>query len=214
MNSSEPQADVSLKPTLSPDGKEGVRSESEIPSEKWQDLEGRWKAILGIEATMDTFRISMESLQVEMEASLKKTLTIEEKLHALRADVAAWTKAKNRIHYALPKMREFIHRSVWAMGAPERKVLEELYKSHIQPKIPFPELDKTLEQLEFLQKQRQVLSAHGTTVYHECKGIAAAVQGALRTLQSNAAAKANKKKKESGAKGKFMKNVRRWSGVE
>jgi uncharacterized protein YoxC len=188
--------------------------EPEIPSAKWESLEARWKAILGIEAAMDTLRITMEGLKAEMEASLKNTLTPEEKLHALRADVAQWTKAKNRVHHALPKVREYIHRAIWALGAPERKQLEELHKNHIEPHIPFPQMDKVLEQLENLQKDRQVLSAHGVTVYHECKSISANVQGALRTLQSNAAANANKKKHAASAKGKFFKHIRRWSGAE
>jgi hypothetical protein len=118
--------------------------------------------------------------------------------------VAQWDKAKNRVHHALPKVREFIHRSVWALGSPERKKLEELYKNHIRPKIPFPRMDKVLELLENMQKDRQVLSAHGVTVYQECKRISADVQGALRTLQSNAAANAHKKKGATGAKGKYF----------
>lgn len=194
---------------------EGETAGSEIPLEQWQELEARWKAILGIETTMDSLRISMEALVTEMEASLKKTLMLEEKLHALRADVASWNKAKNRVHHALPKLREFIHRSIWAIGSPERKQLEELYKNHIQPQVPFPQkMDRVLEQLEYLQKQRQVLSAHGMTVYHESKSIAASVQGTLRTLQSNAAANALKKKAAAGPRGKFMKQIRRWSGIE
>lgn len=184
----------------------------EVPEAKWQALEARWKAILGVEATLDTLRINMEGLLAEMEGSLKRNLTTEEKLHAPRADLAEWTKAKSRVHHALPRVREFIHRAVWAMGIPERKQLEELHKSHIKPKIPFPRMDKVLEQMENLQKDRQILSALGTTVYHECKGISASVQGALRTLQSNAAAK--KKKSASGGKGKFFKSIRNWSGAE
>jgi uncharacterized protein YoxC len=188
--------------------------EPEILPAKWQDLEARWRALLGLEASMDTLRISMEGLQAELEASLKKTMTMEEKVHALRADVAQWNKAKNRVHHALPKVREFIHRATWAVGAPERKQLEELYKSYIQPQVPFPQMDKVLEQLENLQKDRQVLSAHGVTVYNECKSISADVQGALRTLQSNAAANAHKKKGASAGKGKFFKHIRRWSGAD
>jgi hypothetical protein len=179
-------------------------SELEMSSAKWQDLEARWKAILGLEATVDTVRISMEGLRAEMEASSKKTLTAEEKLHALRADVAQWTKAKIRVHHALPKVKDFIHRSTWAMGSPERKQLEELYKNHIQPRIPFPQMDKVLELLEQMQKDRQVLSAHGATAYQECKNISADVQGALRTLHSNAVTSAHKKKGGTGAKGKFF----------
>jgi hypothetical protein len=178
--------------------------ELEIPPAKWQDLEARWKAIVAIEATMDTLRISMEGLRAEMEASARKTLTAEDKLHALRADVAQWNKAKTRVHHALPKIRDFIHRSIWATGSPERKQLEELYKNYIQPRIPFPQMDKLLEQLENMQKDRQVSSAHGVTVHQECKRISADVHGALRTLQSNAAANAYKKKRASRAKGKFF----------
>jgi hypothetical protein len=187
---------------------------AEVSSANWQDLEARWKAILGLEATVDTLRISVEGLKAELESSLKKTLTAEEKIHALRADLAQWSKEKSRVHHALPKLKEFIHRATWAIGAPERKQLEELYKNHIQPQIPFTQMDKVLAQLENMQKDRQVLSAHGTAVFHESKSIAGAVQGALRTLQSNAAAKAYQKRGASNAKGKFFKQIRRWSGAE
>jgi len=192
----------------------GASGELEIPSEKWQDLEARWKAILGWEATIDTLRINMEGLLAEMEASLKKTLTTEEKVHARRADVAQWSKAKSRVHHALPRVREFIHRSIWALGSPERKQLEELYKNHIQPQIPVPQMDKMLAPLENMQKDRQILSGHGMTVYHECKSIAAAVQAALTTLQRNAAANEHKKRSATGAKSKFFKHVRRLSGAD
>jgi hypothetical protein len=181
--------------------------EPEIPLAKWQDLEARWRAILGLEATIDFLRVSMEGLRAEMEGSTKKTLTTEEKLHALRADVAQWNKAKSRVHHALPKVREYIHRSTWAMGAPERRKLEELYKNHIRPQIPFPQIDKVLGQLENLQKDRQVLSALGAAVFQDCKSIAADVQGALRTLQSNAASRANKKRGATGPKGKMFKST-------
>jgi hypothetical protein len=127
-------------------------------------------------------------------------LTPDEKVHALNADVAQWNKAKNRIVYALPKMREFIHRSTWAAGAPERKHLEEHFKNHIRPRVPFPEMARVVEQLESLLKQRQVLSAHGVSVQQECKGILADVQGTLRTLQSNAAANATKKRGQANAR--------------
>ena len=195
---------VRLKPpTQAVAGEES--SELEIPLAKWQDLEARWKTILVLEATMDALRVSMEGLRSELEGSSRKTLTTEEKLHALRADVAQWSKAKIRVHHALPKVREFIHRATWALGSPERKQLEEFYKSHIQPHVPFPQsMAQVLEQLENMQKDRQVLSAHGGTIYHECKSISADVQGALKTLQSNAAANARKKKGGTGAKGKFF----------
>jgi hypothetical protein len=204
-----PQPSSLPEPTPQPAVEGGA---AEIPVSKWQDLEARWKAILGLEATVETLRISMEGLRAEMEASLKKSLTPEEKLHALRADVAEWNKAKSRVHHALPRLREYIHRSTWAIGDPERKQLEELYKNHIKPHLPFPQMDKALTQLENMQKDRQVLSGLGTAVYHECKGIAASVQGALRTLQSNAAA--HKKKNAKGAKGKFFKDIRKISGAE
>ena len=74
-------------------------------------------------------------VRAEMEASSRRTLTPDEKVHALNADVAHWNKAKSRVHYALPKVREFIHRSTWAAGALERKKLEELFRSHIRPRI-------------------------------------------------------------------------------
>jgi hypothetical protein len=180
--------------------------EPEIPSETWQDLEARWKAILSLEATMDTLRITMEGLLLEMEASLTKTLTVEQKIHALRSDVAQWNKTKNGVRFALPKVKDFIHRSTWAIGAPERKRLEELYKGHIQPHIPFAKLPEMVKQLEDLQKQRQVLSAQGATVYQSCRSLASECSNALRTLQSNAAAKAHRKKVDPAFKSRFFKD--------
>jgi hypothetical protein len=176
----------------------------EIPEAKWQHLEARWNAILVLEASIDTLRMSMEALRGEMESSARQSLTADEKVHALNADVAQWNKAKSRVHYTLPKAREFIHRSIWAAGTPERKKLGELYKNHIGPRVPFPEMDKVAEQLENLLKDRQVLSAQGVSVYQECKSVSAAVQGALRAVQSNAAANAIKKRGETRARGKFF----------
>src|SRR5262249_26274492 len=145
---------VSLKPSqASPD----ECGESEISEETWQNLEARWKAIQGLEASVETSRISMEALRAEMEASTSKTLTPDEKVHASNADVAQWNKAKSRVVYALPKLREFIHRATWATAAPERKELEKLLETHVRPRIPFPELDRVMEQLESLLKDRQVL---------------------------------------------------------
>jgi hypothetical protein len=178
--------------------------QSEISSAKWQDLEARWKVILGLEGNIDSLRLRMEGLQAEMETSFKKTLTTEEKLHALNADVAQWNKAKSRAHYALPKAREFIHRATWAMGTPERKKLDELFKNDIGPDIPLAQMDKLPEQLESLLKDRQVLSAQGVTVWQECKSISADIQGTLRTLQSNAATRASKKRAAPGAQGKTI----------
>jgi hypothetical protein len=176
--------------------------EPEIPEAKWQDLEARWNAILGLEATMETLRISMESLRAEMEAASRRTLTADEKVHALNADVAQWNKAKSRLLFALPKAREYIHRSTWATGTPERKNLEEVFKNHVRPRIAVPQMGQVVEQLESLLKDRQVLSAQGVSVYQECKSLSAEVQGTLRTLQSNAAANATKKRGQTATRGK------------
>ena len=178
-------------------------SELTDSSARWQDLEGRWKAILGIEAAVDNVRASIESLLLQMEGSLKRTLTIEEKSYALRADIAQWDRAKNRVHYVLPRMRDFIHRAVWSLGSPERKRLGELYKEHIQPQIPFAEMNDILKQLEDLQKDRQVLSGLGKGVYQESKAIAAEVQGAVNTLQNNA--KSQRIKLANTSKSRFFK---------
>ena len=195
---------VCLKPTpqvVAP----AESGQQEIPQSKWQDLEARWKAILGLEATIESLRQRMDGLRAEMDSSSNKTLTTEEKAHALNADVAQWNKAKSRVHHCLPKAREFIHRATWALGMPERKKLDEIFQNHIQPRIPFPEIDKVPDQLENLLKDRQVLSAHGVTVYQECKGISAEIQGALRTLQSNAATREQRKRGATNAKGKSFK---------
>jgi hypothetical protein len=69
------------------------------------------------------------------------------------------------------------------------------------------------DQLDSLLKDRQVLSAQGVKVYQECNTISAGIQGALRTLQSNAGANAQKKRRETAANGKFFKDVRRWTGA-
>lgn len=194
---------VSLKPppqAVAPD----ESGEPEIASAKWQDLETRWRGIEGLEATIETMRLRMEGLRAEMEASSKQTLKTEEKAHALQADVAQWNKAKSRVHHALPKAKEFIHRATWAMVTPERKKLEEPFKDNTRLRIPFAQMDTVREQLENLLKSRQVLSAQGVTVYQECESIIAEVQGALRTLQSNAAARARKKMDAARVKGKLF----------
>src|SRR5260370_19183787 len=61
---------VSLKPPRQVDAPR-ESCEPEIPLAKWQDLEHPWKAIVGLEATIETSRLRMEGLRVEMEASLK-----------------------------------------------------------------------------------------------------------------------------------------------
>jgi hypothetical protein len=190
---------VSLKPppgAVIPD----ESREPEVPEVMWQELEARWNAIRGVEASLDTLRISMEALRAEMEASWRRALTTDEKLHALNADVAQWNKAKNRVPHALPKAREFIHRATWAACTPERKKLEELYKNNIRPRVPFPQMDQVVRELEYLLKDRQALSAQGASVYQECKSISAEVQRALRALQADAAANAIKKRGATFAK--------------
>jgi len=167
-------------------------SEAVIPSTKEQDLKARWNAILALEATIDTQRGTMEGVRGELEASWNKTLTQEEKLHGLRADVHQWTKAKARVPFALPKVREFVHRATWVLGAPERKKLGKFFKSHTERDLPFSEVDQLPEQLARLLKDRQVLSAQGVAVYQECKNIAAEIQGCLRRLQANAATNARR----------------------
>jgi hypothetical protein len=190
---------------LKPSHLAAVRNEGEEPgvaSAKWQELEPRWKVILGLEATIDTLRINMEGLRTEMEASFKRMLTGEEKTNALSIDVVQWNKAKSRVHYALPKAKEFIHRAIWAKGTPERKRLDEFFKNPMGAHIPLAEIDKVLEELEILRKDRQDLSTKGARVHQECKSIVADVQGALRRLQINAANRPAKKRGGTGAKGK------------
>jgi hypothetical protein len=194
---------VRLKPPAQVDA-HNESGESEIIEEKWQEIKARWDAILGLEATVDTLRISMEGLRSEMEASLRQMLTADEKVHALSGDVAQWNQAKSRVIYSLPKVRDFIHRSTWAKGAPERKKLEELFKDPVRPPISSAQMNEVQRQLENLLKDRQVLSAQGVTVNQECKSVCANVQSALRTLQSNAAAKAREKRDAARKKGKFF----------
>jgi len=170
----------------------------------WQSLEKEWRTILGLEASIESSRQSLDSLRAEMEGAFKKQLTVEEKLHALQSDVAQWNKAKNRIHYALPKVREFVHRATWALGQPERKRLEEIVRNHIEPRIPFPEIDQLVEQLAHLQKERQVLFAQGNSVYQECRAIMGEIQRALSTLQRNAADNAFRKRSAKREKGKYF----------
>jgi hypothetical protein len=175
-----------------------------MPLERWQQLDVLWKTILGLEASIDTSRLSMDGLRVEMETAYKKALTVEEKLHCLQADVAQWNKAKSRVHYALPKVREYIHRATFALAVPERKRLEEIHRNHIEPRVPLPDVDQVREQLEHLQKDRQVLFAQGNAVYQECRGIIGEIQRALSTLQRNAADNARRKRQAKKEKGKYF----------
>jgi hypothetical protein len=179
-----------------------ISLESEVVPAEWHDLEAEWKTILGLEASVDTMRRSMEGLRAELEAEWRRTLSGEDKVYALAADVAQWTKAKNRAHYALPKASEFIHRATWALGTPERKRLGELFKEAVGTPTSLPPAVEVLPELEMLRKDRQVLSQKGVTVYQECKAIAADILRALRTLQNNAATRASQKKGGLGLKGK------------
>jgi hypothetical protein len=192
---------VSLKP---PQGTvdSNENGELEISEQQWQYLEGRWNAIRGLEASIDTLRMSMQSLQGEMETCLSQPLPFQAKLHALSSDMVQWDKAKSRVRYSLPKVREFLHRSTWATAAAERKKVEELFENHIRTRIAIPQIDQVIVQFESLLKDRQVLSAQGVSVQQECKRNVADVQGALRTLQSNAAANAKKKGGTTGRRGK------------
>ena len=194
---------VSLKPPPQPVAPK-ENCDTEIPEAKWQYLEARWKAILDLEASVDTLRMNMEGLRAEMEGLWRESLTTDVKVNALNLDVIQWNKAKTRVHYALPKVSEFIHRATWTRGTPERKKLKELFKNHIRPRIPFPQTDKAAEQLEHLFKDRQALSAQGMSVCQECKRISADIQGTLRTLKSNAAANALRKRGETIARDKFF----------
>src|SRR5262249_14714734 len=150
----------------------------------------------------------------EMEALSKRTLTAEEKVHALGADVARWTKAKSRVHYAVPKVREFIHRATWATGAPEWKALEEYFRHDAPLEILMTQVDKLREQLENLLKDRQVLAAHGVMVSQECENITTDMESAFTTLQENAATNARKNARATQPQSKFFKDVRRMTGAE
>jgi hypothetical protein len=193
---------VRLKPPQAVDREE--TGEPDALLAKWQDLEARWKALLGLEAAIDTVRMSMERLRTEMEASSKKMLTAEEKVHALGADVSQWSKAKSRVLYALPKLRDIIQRSIWAAAAPERKELGELFKNDMPPDISSAELDKVQQHLETLQKSRQILSAHGVTIFQECKSLSDGVQAALKTLKSNAAARSRQNQGPPSKRGRLL----------
>ena len=170
----------------------------DLPPEVWQYLETAWRTILGLEASIDSSRLGMESLRSEMDAAFKRPLATEDKLNALQNDVAQWTKAKSRIHHSVPKAREFVHRATWALAQPERKSLEEIFKQHIEPRIPLPDADQVRLRLEHLQKDRQVLLAQGNTVNQECRGILGEVQRAVSTLQRNAVARKRNSGRERG----------------
>jgi hypothetical protein len=179
-------------------------TDQDIPLEKWQALDASWKTVLGLEAAIDSLRMSMDGLRMELEGAFRRQLNVDEKVHALQSDVLNWTKAKNRVHYALPKVREFIHRATWATAAAERKRLEEVVKNHIEPRVPFAELEQTREQMEHLQKDRQVLFAQGNSVNQECRAILGEIQRAISTLQRNAVDRQRAKRSAGRDKGKHL----------
>jgi hypothetical protein len=190
---------VRLRPMVESDGEV-----EDVPLEKWQALDALWKAITLLESSIDTVRMGMEGLRNELDSTAKRPLAVEEKLNALQADVAQWTKAKSRVHHALPKVREFIHRATWALTVAERKSIGEIVKNHIEPRVPFAGVDRLRERLEHLQKDRQVLLASGNAVHQDCRGILGEIQRATASLQRNAAERAKKKRSAGREKGKHF----------
>lgn len=167
---------------------------ADVTLEQWQALDGLWKAILSLEANIEGTRLSANGLRSEMETTFRQSLNVEEKLHASQADVGEWNRAKNRIHFALPKVKEFIHRATWAATVPERKRLDEIVREHVEPRVPMTDVDKVREEMEHLLKARQVLFSLGTSVQQECRSLTADTQRVLSNLRRNAANNARKKK--------------------
>ena len=187
MNPSDPNPSI---PTPDP----AATGDRAVPLELWQALDALWKTILGIEANVDGARLNLNGVLSEMERAYRQSLTVEEKQHASQLDVGQWNSAKSRIHYAMPKVREFIHRATWAQAAPERKRLEEIVRSHVEPRLPFPDPDKVREEMEHLLKARQVLLAQGTAVSQVGRSAIAEAQRILATLRRNAADNARRKR--------------------
>jgi hypothetical protein len=185
---------------------------SPVAEASWQELEVHWKAILAIEANIETVRRNTANLVNELEGLLQATLSIEERTDATRMDITNWERARKRIPFSLPKLNDFVHRAVWAATAPERKQLETLYKEHIEPQIPFANVASVLNDLEALQKARQTLLAVGHAAHQDGRAIATEAQGALQTLKSNAATNA-RKRRDAARGGKFFKDVRKMSGL-
>jgi len=181
-----------------------VPGEQEASLQQWQALEVMWKTILGLEASIDSSRLGMDGLRAEMETAFKRSMSVEEKLNALQSDVVQWNKSKTRVHHALPKVREFVHRATWALAQPERKKLEDVFKNDGEPRDRAISAQSVREQLEHLQKERQVLFAQGNAVYQECRGILGEIQRALGALQRNAADNARRKRSASREKGKHF----------
>jgi uncharacterized protein YoxC len=205
---------LNIHVSLKPPPQVVAPKESCEPQRKWQDLEARWQVVLGVEVAIKALRQTMESLQAELQTSMQQSLALEEKRHALNRDVAQWNQEKSRAHFAVPKVREFIHRATWALDTPERKALAKFFQDDLPPDIPFSQINEVADQVERLLKDRQVLSANGTKVHQESKSIAADIQAALRALRSNAAANAERKRRAASPKSKFFKDARRLSGLD
>lgn len=175
---------------------------ADLPPEGWQALEVLWKTILGLEAGIDAARLSVDGLRNEMDSAFRRQLGVDEKVNALQADVSNWTKAKSRLHHAIPKAREFVHRATWALAVPERKALDEVVRNHVVPRVPFAGLGRVRGQLEHLQKDRQLLLAQGNAVNQDCRGVLDETNRALRALQRNAADRARQKRSAGREKDK------------
>jgi hypothetical protein len=65
-------------------------------------------------------------------------------------------------------------------------------------------VDRVREQLEHMQKNRQVLFAQGNSVSQECRAILGEISRALGTLQRNAADRARQKRSAKREKGKHF----------
>jgi hypothetical protein len=172
-----------------------------LQAKKWQEPESQWKTILGLEGNIDDLRGAIERLCAELEASLKRALTTEEKLHALAADVSEWTQARGRIQFGLPRAKDFVHRAKWAKGTPERRLLANFFKSAPGVSTAGPQINQALE---VLRKNLQILYAQGVAISYECKSVSANVQGALGRLQSNSTARRAQKMLANRAKRKWI----------
>jgi hypothetical protein len=128
-------------------------------------------------------------------------------------DVTAWSKAKARIQFAMPKAKDFIHRATWATGSPERKQLGDIFRDETRPRLTNTQAIRLLDRLENLLKDRQVLFSLGVSVTQDCERVNTDVQRALTTLRSNAEAKAREARNAARAGGKFMKDLRKMSGL-
>jgi hypothetical protein len=184
-----------------------ARDESDEPEmtlKRWQALDAAWLAVLGLEASIDALRLGMDGLRTELEAAFRRTMSVEEKCNALQSDVNQWTKAKSRVHYALPRIREFIHRATWATAGPERKDLEEFVEKHLKPRVAVPGMDRVRERLEHFHKDRQVLYAQGNAVSQESRGVLGEIQRVFSTLQRNAADRARQQREARRTKGKYL----------